>query len=753
MPALVSGTSIDSQANEILEKYKKVEQSPQAWFELLEKVISHSLPIDQIKALYNAAYEGWDEKVNGPRIFKQAVDPSVRKTNLAAAVEKLNEKYGEKLTIENAYDFSVKNPRKWYVTMLRDILDIPLKDNTGKDFRLDEKNLVRVGNLLSKNGELDYEFAPDGWFNPVNAIEKNALKNPDAIARTNADLNGNVTTYTNKQFFEKICQAANMLVAEGVKPDQFIPISTRMGIEHEVLKYASMAVGAVPVLIPNNIAAGEFEKYLSEMPSNKIAPISIVHDVAETKDGSGHHHDLYEKYRQAKGANKFIVISSQSSSEAFQSKLQQGDEIFNFEAKKFLAQPNRFNIVQRKLKDAFSVIGSSGTTTVQKKEGDYTPPKLIEVNGGIYLDYAISWNLYADVKPGEKLSQLAGTAWMMQELSSFGTIANNANYCISESPVVSKEYAKYIEQQKVDVVVLSPKIAEAIQKLGLFDDLDLNVRTFISSGGKSNPDNFLWLGTRVNGGSNLIEVMGGTEQNISCAGVPDFDCVIGTFNTLEFGRKIFIANSKHDLVKKDKATDTEYFIVMNPECPPLGLSMHGVNFDNTKKYYHKDQVVDGAQLREHGDGLQQVYANRKPYFISLGRVDDMLKINDQAVAPEQLEDFIREDIKAGRLKGIADVICFGYNPGNLKSQQDVIYAVQLDNSDSGSFLKNNEKQICGLIRNAVKNHRPSLAVVDGAMVMDSLPITATGKSKRAQLRVLWPDNQKKTQLTNAISLN
>ncbi len=758
MPELVSGTSVDKQANEILAKYKTAKSgSPEAWYEILRTIDLSKVPVEHTQKLMDAAYSGWE----GARPFLPAVDERKQgKTNLTIVCEKLG------ISVEDYHAYSLDNPRKWVVTMLTEMVPMPIKDKNGKPFKLTEENLQHVANLFARDGKIDYEWVKDGGFNPANIFERNAQLTPGHVTLTNRDFykgTPNDKQYTNKERFEAICQAANFLREQGVKEGQYIPFITRANDEHDIMKYAAMAVGAIPVMLPSTHSPSYMQKDISQFSPERMAPIAIVQDYSDSMSKEDGHniadsHPIYSKFKDV--LPKAVCITKPGNKAKLSSEAKSGGIILTFD-EVLEGQSKTFDIVQRKTNDTFLVIGSSGTTETRANESDYHPPKMIGLNGSHYWDYAMSWNLYANLNSEKSLQQVAGPVWMMQELSSFGAAANNSNYHMTDAALTSKEYWQSVADHKLEDVVVSPAVIEAMRKYGILDGIELSVKNFYVSGGKPNHDDMLWLATRVKGGARVFQVMGGTEQDITYGAGPNFTCYLDdTFTMLAPTREVYIAKAGDRLTTtkdpKDKdginmlAADTEYFILFQPKFVPTGLSIHGENFDNDKKYHHPSKTVENrngveVQAREHGDGIEFVPTpDRGPIPYCTGRVDDKLKISGEDISPEQLESCVKGAIISKKLLGVSDVIVTGAkNPKG--GQQDVIYAVLVNDDEAGKAFQSEDgkKRLANILKSVIKENLPTKVKVDGVVIYtDKLPRTDNGKPKRKQIQEDWKESQK-----------
>jgi acetyl-CoA synthetase len=223
--------------------------------------------------------------------------------------------------------------------------------------------------------------------------------------------------------------------------------------------------------------------------------------------------------------------------------------------------------------------------------------------------------------------------------------------------------------------------------------------------------------SRVAGYAPVIEYMGGTEIGggyLTCS--LHQPMAPACFTTPTLGTELFLPKEE-----SENWMVGEVFIVMRNgegECPAMGLSTELLNFDHHEKYFERGlKDAEGNLLREHGDVIQQ-YDNG--LYASGGRSDDGININGIKTSSLDIENYIKD----ARIEGVSEVAAVGVRPPGGGEDWLVIFAVA---SQSGEALLQP-------VREAIKARNPQLARVKDVVVLDELPLTASGKLRRRYLQ-------------------
>ncbi len=263
----------------------------------------------------------------------------------------------------------------------------------------------------------------------------------------------------------------------------------------------------------------------------------------------------------------------------------------------------------------------------------------------------------------------------------------------------------------------------------LTDDCDWGcVELFSSTGSPSNPKNYFYLMSRVPGYAPVLEYMGGTEIGGGYLSSSLFhDASPSCFTTPNLGTELFISDGSID------AMPNEAFIVVRAgqgECPPMGLSTELLNFDHHEKYFGRNlrHPKSGALLREHGDLVVPLPGG---FFASNGRADDGMNINGIKTSSLDIENYI----KNARIAGLKEVAAVAVRPPGGGEDWLVVYAV------GDKSLTN--KGLFPLVKGAIKQHNPQLAKLQDVVLIESLPLTASGKLRRRYLQDMYLEQIKK----------
>ncbi len=301
---------------------------------------------------------------------------------------------------------------------------------------------------------------------------------------------------------------------------------------------------------------------------------------------------------------------------------------------------DEYTAVIRDAMDPCNILFSSGTT------GE---PKAIVWSHSTPIKCAIDGYLHQDIREGENVVWPTNIGWMMGPFILFQLI-NGATIGIFNGITSTNAFCEYVEVAQMSMVGVIPSLVKAWQATGATNNCDWScVRRFSSTGEASDPNNMLWLMSRVPGYAPVIEYCGGTEiggsymsstlmqpnvpsmfsspvlgsqlvlldsngnmqegdgyTNVSRKNSSEDTSTSTSTNTSTNTRARGRSYSGIDMTSKSQATTTivgELTIV--PPC--LGLSTHLLNRDHYECYYGGMPVgTNGEVLRRHGDEVELI---------------------------------------------------------------------------------------------------------------------------------------------------
>jgi acetyl-CoA synthetase len=353
-----------------------------------------------------------------------------------------------------------------------------------------------------------------------------------------------------------------------------------------------------------------------------------------------------------------------------------------------------------------NILFSSGTT------GD---PKAIPWTQLTPIKAAADAAYHFDVQPGDVVAWPTNLGWMMGPWLIYASLINRATMALFTDAPTGRAFGDFVARAGVTVLGLVPSIVKAWRS----DDRMLGVdwralKCFGSTGEASNAVDYLYL-MSLAGYRPVIEYCGGTEigggyltGTLLQAASP------ATFSTPALGS---------DLVILDEAgqpsDNGEVFLIP----PTLGYSSTLLNRDHDEVYFAGTPAgPGGVPLRRHGDQIERLGGG---YFRALGRVDDTMNLGGIKVSSAEIERTLDEVPGIGRSAAIA------VNPPDGGPSLLVIYAVI---ADAGA-----DPRAVWLprLQQAIKDRLNPLFRISDLVIVDSLPVTASNKIMRRELRAAY----------------
>jgi acetyl-CoA synthetase len=291
----------------------------------------------------------------------------------------------------------------------------------------------------------------------------------------------------------------------------------------------------------------------------------------------------------------------------------------------------------------------------------------------------------------------------------FASFIHKACIALYPDAPKSREFGEFVTRAGVTMLGVVPTLVSTWRQSRCMEGLDwASIKTFSSTGECSNPEDMfylMWLG----GDKPIIEYCGGTEIGgaylSSTLLQPNYPSL---FSTPAMGNRIAALNEAGQL-------ETQGELCLFP--PAMGLSVQLENADHHHVYYEGMPVIEGRQLRRHGDELKQ-YPNG--YYSIQGRVDDTMNLGGIKVGAAEIERAITG------IPGIAETAAIAVSLNGQGRSELVIYATTTADLNVADTQKSMQQKI-----NA---HLNPLFKIYELIFVRELPKTATNKIIRRALR-------------------
>ena len=313
---------------------------------------------------------------------------------------------------------------------------------------------------------------------------------------------------------------------------------------------------------------------------------------------------------------------------------------------------------------------------------------------------------------------------------------NGATIGIFNGITSTNAFCEFVEEAQISMVGVIPSLAKAWQACNATGKCNwTSVRKFSSTGEASDPDNYLWLASRVPGYAPVIEYCGGTEIGGSfLSSTMVQPNVPSMFSSPVLGSQLWLLNETQEPIEQSRYCEGAHCslsgeIALVP--PSLGLSTHLLNRNHYDTYY-KDMPSgpNGETLRRHGDEIQFVRASADgecitmPYFRALGRCDDTMNIGGIKVSSVEIERV------CNLVKGVRESAAIAVSAKHGGPSKLVLYVVLA----APESLTTTADTLQAVLQNSIKANLNPLFGISDVVIVSSLPRTASNKVMRRLLR-------------------
>lgn len=350
-----------------------------------------------------------------------------------------------------------------------------------------------------------------------------------------------------------------------------------------------------------------------------------------------------------------------------------------------------------------NILFSSGTT------GD---PKAIPWTHLTPIKAATDAALALDVREGDVVAWPTNLGWMMGPWLIYAALLNGATIALYADAPTAKDFGRFVQDARVNVLGLVPSIVKAWRSDDRMVGFDWSaIKCFGSTGEASNADDYLYL-MMLAGYRPVIEYCGGTEIGGGyITGTLAQPASPATFTTPAFGSDFLL------LDERGAPTDNgEVFLVP----PTLGYSQSLLNRSHHEVYFEGTPSGPAGQvLRRHGDQIERLPGG---FFRAHGRVDDTMNLGGIKVSSAEIERVL------DGVPGVSRTAAIAVSPPGGGPSLLVIYAV-------ASFAK---EALLPRLQEAIKTRLNPLFRISDVVIIDAMPVTASNKIMRRELRARYP---------------
>lgn len=662
-----------------------------AWDVLRNTVLTPDHPMSAHRLVADRAFAGWNEATQGPRPIWHANPQAIQQSNLHSLMTTLNVGSYDEL-----YRWSISHGRAFWLKMLA-LMNVRFHNG----YRPELDNIVDLSNPE------EAKWLPGATLNIAECCFQAKGDAPAIISQVEGS--DELITISYAQLRSRANRVASAIIKAGFKQGDRFAIDMPMHVDAVAIYLGVLLMGGTVVALADSFRGSEIDVRL-----HAAAPVAGI--FIQSSTGGARRFPLYAEVVQSASVPRAIVLTSAGEAPP---KLRAGDMIWD----DFLAAGSeQFEAASCAADHPLVIIFSSSTSSPKAKEGEKPkPPKAIAWQAHTAIKSTMDAHFHHNMQPGKVLCWPTNLGWMMGSFAIFAAFANRGTLALFEGNVVSREFCRFVERAKVNMLGLVPSIAEGWEKLDATKGCDWSaIELFSSTGSPSNPSNYFYLMSRAPGYRPVFEYMGGTEIGGGYLhGSVMHPASPSCFTTPTLGTELFVPEQDSEDWRAG-----EVFIVLRDgpgECPPMGLSNHLLNFEHHEKYFPRElKTPEGYRLREHGDLLLMQPGG---FIRSGGRADDGMNLNGIKTSSLDIENYI----KTARIVGLRDVAAVAVRPPEGGEDWLVLYVV----TDTPQITA---QQLFAPCREAIKAYNPQLARVHDVVRIESLPLTASGKLRRRFLQ-------------------
>ncbi|MGM0913215.1 MAG: acetate--CoA ligase [Pseudomonadota bacterium] len=552
---------------------------------------------------------------------------------------------------------------------------------------------------------VDIRWFEDGTLNAsANCLDRHLEKRGDQTAIIWEGDDPNDSAHISyRELYERTCQLANALKAQGVKKGDVVTLYMPMIPEAAVAMLACARIGAVHSVVfggfsPDALAQriiGASSKLVitadESVRGGKQVPLKDNVDAALTRDGT----EVCEK----------VLVVKRTGGEI---EWKEGRDLWYHE--QVDSQPTDCAAEEMNAEDPLFILYTSGSTGA---------PKGLKHTTGGYMVYASLTHQYVfDYQDGEVYWCTADVGWVTgHSYIVYGPLANGATTLMFEgvpSYPTHGRMGEIVDKHKVNILYTAPTAIRALMAHGenVMDSSKRDSLRILGSVGEPiNPEAWEWY-YRVIGNSNcpIVDTWWQTENGgIMIAPLPGAtDLKPGSATLPFFGVQPALYDSEGNAL--EGAVDGN--LVITDSWPGQARSIWGDHERFTQTYFSTYQGVYFT-----GDGCRR---DEDGYYWITGRVDDVINVSGHRMGTAEIESSLVAH------EAVAEAAVVGF-PHDIKGQGIYIYVTLNGDAEPSDELK---KELTQWVR---KDIGP-IASPDIIQWAPSLPKTRSGKIMRRILR-------------------
>jgi len=552
---------------------------------------------------------------------------------------------------------------------------------------------------------VDIRWFEDGTLNAsANCLDRHLEKRGDQTAIIWEGDDPNDSAHISyRELYERTCQLANALKAQGVTKGDVVTLYMPMIPEAAVAMLACARIGAVHSVVfggfsPDALAQriiGANSKLVitadESVRGGKQVPLKDNVDAALTRDGT----EVCQK----------VLVVKRTGGEI---EWKEGRDLWYHE--QVDSQPTDCAAEEMNAEDPLFILYTSGSTGA---------PKGLKHTTGGYMVYASLTHQYVfDYQDGEVYWCTADVGWVTgHSYIVYGPLANGATTLMFEgvpSYPTHGRMGEVVDKHKVNILYTAPTAIRALMAHGenVMDSSKRDSLRILGSVGEPiNPEAWEWY-YRVIGNSNcpIVDTWWQTENGgIMIAPLPGAtDLKPGSATLPFFG----VQPALYDSEGKELKGAVDGNLVITDSWPGQARSIWGDHERFTQTYFSTYQGVYFT-----GDGCRR---DEDGYYWITGRVDDVINVSGHRMGTAEIESsLVAHD-------AVAEAAVVGF-PHDIKGQGIYIYVTLNDDAEPSDELK---KELTQWVR---KDIGP-IASPDVIQWAPSLPKTRSGKIMRRILR-------------------
>ncbi|XP_024519246.1 probable acyl-activating enzyme 18, peroxisomal isoform X1 [Selaginella moellendorffii] len=583
--------------------------------------------------MYYSIYKNWDELQCGPPPYWFPSLEIARSTSIGQLLEaRGNELLGNKAHVDpiasftNFYKFSVQHPEIFWSIAF---------EKLSLHFSVEPKQMVDSSDSSRPAGK----WLPGAVLNVAHCclLPKPSIgKTDDRIAIKWRDEGGDDLPPSTMKLWElrhHVSRVAFSLQAAGFQRGDRIAIDMPMHIHAVIIYLAIILAGCVVVSIADSFVSSEIAARLAISKAKGIFTQDVI-----VRGGKAI--PLYSRVLGAKPP-KAVVLPSDGKSvrvpirnqdvswEEFfangngTNRYRETIENLGALSLRFICRSgDEFPAVQLPVESWTNILFSSGTTA---------EPKAIPWNQTTPMRCAADSWAHFDLQAGDIYCWPTNLGWMVGPYIISACLLSGATMALYNGSPLGRSFGRFVQDARVTILGTVPSMVKTWKKVNCMDSLDWSsIRSFGTTGEASSIDDDLWLSARA-WYKPILECCGGTELGSAFLhGSLLQPQAFAAFSTPSLTAAFVLLDDSGRPYPDDQPCSGE--IALFPKL--LGASYTLLNADHHKVYFEGMPVINGIQLRRHGDVFERIAGG---FYKAKGRADDTMNLGGIKVSSVEIE--------------------------------------------------------------------------------------------------------------------